>query len=521
MAVVRSLVRGPFRLRNITVPPAPVLSVRTVPLLCWRRYSTPAAKQAVKRNNGTAQANSKEYIDFEDNVWDMNDIASAKKRIKGVSFGQDSISLSLDSNGRSESYEISYIRLRDGCKCPLCVDKYSKQRNFRSSDIPVDISTKACTWDGATLSLTWNKDVPGFKSDHITKYNAADLYYPWDLQWHSFHSTGPERRRQNWEGPEMKQLQHWISYNDYMYDDEKFTVAMRNLSSLGLVFVKDIPDSREMVEKIAARMGPLRNSFYGSTWDVRTVPEAKNVAYTNQFLGFHMDLMYMKDPPGFQLLHCLRNSCDGGESLFADTFKVAAYVRHHDPELFNKLKNTYITYEYQHKEQSYQNTWPVFEASPNVNPHNSVTHVNYSPPFQGLSTPKPSLPPSITREREEIQALQDFVNRLERPRNIFELKLKPGECVIFENRRVVHARRRFNTTRGERWLAGAYVDEDAVLSRFQVCKETYPRAWRSLTRRVPYWDSNPSIDPRATANPETSEMVANLMKQLLEKDAKK
>ncbi|KAL2808559.1 hypothetical protein BJX63DRAFT_408981 [Aspergillus granulosus] len=481
MAMARSLFRAPFRLRSIIVPSTPVSSVRTASLLCRRQYSTPT-NQAVNNGSTTAQADSStKYSDLDSNVWDLNESHWAKKHIKGVSFGKDSISLNLDNSGRSESHELSYIRLRDGCKCPQCMDVHSKQRNFRSSDIPLDISPKSCTWDGATLNLTWSKDIPGFKSDHVTKYNAADLYYPWELQWHSSHATGPERRRQGWDGAEMQELQHWISYDDYMHDEEKFAVAMRNLSGLGLVFVKDIPDSREMVEKIATRMGPLRNSFYGSTWDVRTVPEAKNVAYTSQFLGFHMDLMYMKDPPGFQLLHCLHNSCDGGESLFADTFKVASTIQKQEPDLYNRLRNTHITYEYQHKDQSYRNTWPVFEASPNVNPHNAVTHVNYSPPFQGPSIPRPSLEPSIKREREETKALQDFVHRLETKQNIFELKLKPGECVIFENRRVVHARRQFNTSRGERWLAGAYVDEDAVLSRFQVCKATQPNAWRSLS----------------------------------------
>ncbi|KAL3467325.1 hypothetical protein BJX64DRAFT_167705 [Aspergillus heterothallicus] len=518
MATARSLFRAPFRLRNIAASSGLVSPVRRSPFLCWRQYSTPV-KEAV--DNAAAQTDSSNhYIDFQEDVWDGNDTWKERKRIKGVFIGgTDSISLSLDLNGHNETYDISFIRLRDGCKCPKCVDRHSKQRNFRSSDIPVHITPKSCTWDGETLTLTWNQDVPGFASNHVTKYNAADLYYPWELQW-TWGATGPERRRQNWDGQEMKAMQHWISYNDYMYDDEKFTVAMRNLSTLGLVFVKNIPDSREMVEKIATRMGPLRNSFYGSTWDVRTVPEAKNVAYTSQFLGYHMDLMYMKDPPGFQLLHCLRNSCDGGESLFLDAFKVAGKIRLYEPDLFNKLKNTNITYEYQHKDQSYQNTWPVFEVSPCVNPHTGVTHVNYSPPFQGPGTPRPNEKSSITREREELKALQKLAMAFDNRRNHFELKLNPGECVIFENRRVLHARREFNTNRGERWLAGAYVDEDAMLSRFQVCKEMHPRAWRSLLRQKPYWETGVQ-DPRATDAPQNSEMVANLLKEILKKDAKK
>ena len=61
---------------------------------------------------------------------------------------------------------------------------------------------------------------------------------------------------------------------------------------------------------------------------------------------------------------------------------------------------------------------------------------------------------------------------------VFQLKLNPGECAIFANRRIVHARREFDTSNGSRWLAGAYVDEDAVLSRFAVTERQHARLWK-------------------------------------------
>ncbi|KAL2860932.1 putative Gamma-butyrobetaine hydroxylase subfamily [Aspergillus lucknowensis] len=457
--MVRALLRAPLRFRRITVPTAPVLS---------RRYSSDPVDQAVNTPSTTNQEYPAQFT--------SNDFVPEKKaEIKGISFGQET--LTLETNGRP--CELSFIRLRDGCKCPLCVDVHSKQRKFRFSDIPLDIKANSFQWDGKSLALTWNKDVPGFKASHVTRYDAKELHYAFDRGYKD--SVGLERHRTGWNKDSMKSLQHWISYEDYMHDNDKFAIAMRFLATLGLVFVKGIPDSREMVEKIATRMGPVRDSFYGRTWDVRTVPQARNVAYTNQFLGFHMDLMYMNDPPGFQLLHCLRNSCDGGESLFADTFRIAAVMKTNNRHYFDILANTSLTYEYQHKDNSYQNTWPVFEARPTTNPLNTVTHVNYSPPFQGFRQPEPGAKLSIPREQEELAALSHFARLLESEQNIFELKLQPGECVIFENRRVVHARRQFNTTSGERWLAGAYVDEDAVLSRFQVLKESNPVSWDKLT----------------------------------------
>ncbi|KAL4996766.1 hypothetical protein BDV10DRAFT_171457 [Aspergillus recurvatus] len=375
----------------------------------------------------------------------------------------------------SKDLAISYIQLRDSCKCTLCVDVHSKQRNYRLSDIPPHIKAKSLEWEKDVLKVTWDDDIPGFDSSHASRYTLQQLEFPHPYPVTS--ATGIGRKRIPWNKNRMTKLQHWISYDDYMHNDEKFTSAMRSLATMGLIFLKDIPDSREMVEKIATRIGPLRNTFYGPSWDVRKVPEAKNVAYTSQYLGFHMDLMYMKDPPAFQLLHCIRNSCDGGESLFADAFSVAKYLYRNRPDIFKILTQTKLRYEYRHKDHNYSNTWPVFEKDP-IDKGRLPARVAYSPPFQA-----PILDDSnahtkyITKVQSELRALKYFARSLEKEENMFELKLQPGECVIFENRRIVHARRQFNTATGERWLAGAYLDEDVVASRFRVLQESHQDAW--------------------------------------------
>ena len=42
------------------------------------------------------------------------------------------------------------------------------------------------------------------------------------------------------------------------------------------------------------------------------------MAYTNAYLGLHEDMLYIQQPPRIQLLHCIENSCEGGESIFSD-----------------------------------------------------------------------------------------------------------------------------------------------------------------------------------------------------------
>ncbi|KAJ5618254.1 hypothetical protein N7528_006897 [Penicillium herquei] len=367
-----------------------------------------------------------------------------------------------------DNLSLSHVYLRDLCKCSRCVDPHSKQRSFRLSDIPDDIKPIRTHWDGEYLEITWNKDLIGTEGTHTSRWHYTYLENPSI----NTHDVSPKSMVPLlWDSSRMQKIQHWINYEDYMTDSDEFIAAMRNLQRTGLIFVKDIPESREMVEKIATRMGPLRNTFYGMTWDVRTVPQAKNVAYTNQFLGFHMDLMYMNEPPGYQLLHCLENSCDGGESLFADAFSVANQMKTNCRREYKLLTKSKIAYEYVHEDQIYYMTRTVFDVNARTG---QLRHVNYSPPFQA------AVPGQKYQNKHYIylkKALQKFAKLLEEPSNIFELKLNPGECVIFDNRRIVHARRQFNTMTGSRWLAGAYVDTDAVRSRFHICNKKNPGIW--------------------------------------------
>lgn len=66
------------------------------------------------------------------------------------------------------------------------------------------------------------------------------------------------------------------------------------------------------------------------------------------------------------------------------------------------------------------------------------------------------------------KAARVFHQETEKPEAIYRRQMPPGECVIFDNLRVLHARTAFSGD-SERWLRGAYVDSDA---------------WRSTATRV-------------------------------------
>jgi hypothetical protein len=101
-----------------------------------------------------------------------------------------------------------------------------------------------------------------------------------------------------------------------------------------------------------------------------------------------------------------------------------------------------------------------------------ISHINWAPPFQA--------PFEIdvggdhaAQFRHYIHAAKSFARYLEDPNAQFELRLEEGVCAVFFNRRVLHSRREFDATSGDRWLKGAYVDIDAFHSKYRTLSHKF------------------------------------------------
>ena len=365
------------------------------------------------------------------------------------------------------------IWLRDACSCELCVDPSSKQKRFQTSDIPLEIDylSREVGPDG-TLSVTWSNDIHGFGSNHISTYTKdfLSLYEKYDGTTKALLSIKPTF----WDKAMITESVKFVDFSHYMSRDSALHDVLNQLGKYGLVFLCNVPESEKAIEDIAGRIGPLKNTFYGLTWDVKTVPQAKNVAYTNQYLGLHMDLLYTDNPPALQLLHCLKNTCEGGTSLFCDSYRAATQLKEENIKAFDRLLYQKTDFVYNNAGEHYFARRHVIRA-PGKN--REIRSINWSPPFQG--------PFILERKgasyfRSYARALKEFAARIEAPENIYEYRLKEGECVIFNNQRVLHARTAFDISSGERWLKGAYLDGDVWRSRHRVLERKFGSAAASL-----------------------------------------
>ena len=98
-----------------------------------------------------------------------------------------------------------------------------------------------------------------------------------------------------------------------------------------------MPATESAILEAMPLVGRVLETNYGLVFDVRSVPQPENLAYSDLGLGLHTDNPYREPVPGFQALHVLVASPDGGESLFADGFALAEHLRGSAPEAFALL----------------------------------------------------------------------------------------------------------------------------------------------------------------------------------------
>ena len=123
----------------------------------------------------------------------------------------------------------------------------------------------------------------------------------------------------------------------------------------------------------------------------------------------------------------------------------------------------------------------------------SIDAVHWSPPFAtGLDDLfKYGKAPHQASIEARISASKAFAEILERDELVFQTKMEPGTCAIFDNLRVAHARNSFDMNSGKRWLRGAYVNAQEVYSREIELADMIHVLNRTTATDGPEWSESP------------------------------
>jgi gamma-butyrobetaine dioxygenase len=348
--------------------------------------------------------------------------------------------------------------LRDNCDCPRCRDSRTGQKLFQVTDLPEGLaigSEQMVERDGGTVwEVRWLPD------GHVSRY-AADWL---DAAGEADDRT--EDAKELWAADRFGdgQLPEAL-WQDYQRDDAERLRVLDAVARLGFALLREVPPRDGQVLAVAQTFGFVRETNYGRLFEVRVEESPNNLAFTSAAIAPHTDNPYRDPVPTLQLLHCLDNSAAGGDSSLIDGFAAAALLRAEDPAAFTVLARTPVPFRFADASAELRACKPLI----GVDPRGRIREIR----FNNRSTGTLRLPAAETAAF--YAAYRTFGDLLLRPDRGLDLRLAPGDCLVFDNVRLLHARTAF-AAQGRRHLQGCYADLDGLASSLAVLRRSAARA---------------------------------------------
>ncbi len=335
--------------------------------------------------------------------------------------------------------------LRERCRDEASFDRRTEQRLFNPSELDLEVAITALGEPRpGTFDIT-------FSDGHVGRYAAAAI-----LAEHAqFSGTDGMLECLPWAAD----LADWPEGRWQDRTDRAALQAMvGHYLRFGFLLLHGVPTEPGAVLAAARLFGHVRETNFGALFDVRSEPEASDLAYTSLPLDPHTDNPYRSPVPGIQLLHCLKNETSGGLSTLVDGLAAATALRHQNPAAWEALTSVPVGFRYIDATTELCATAPVIELD-----HQGEFHaIRYSPRLDYV----PLLPAAKLAAFYRARRLLDQLLRS----CAYEIRFRlcDGDLVMFDNRRLLHGRTGFDPGEGLRHLQGCYIDSDGPRSLYRV-----------------------------------------------------
>jgi gamma-butyrobetaine dioxygenase len=339
----------------------------------------------------------------------------------------------------------NYYWLRDNC--PTSFDSQTRERIFDIFHEEDEPRPESARIDGDALEIVWRR------SGHVTRHG---------LDWLARYATAAPR-------PDPADLPRRFWYADHysriarfpqpalLADKALVAKWIEAMLTEGIAIITDMPNTDEGLTATAKLIGHIRPTFFGAFFDVRTHIEPTNLAYTAKALELHTDTPAEDMAPGVQFLHCRANSVAGGANLFLDGAAAATDLRTERPEDFALLSETLIPYYCEHDSYDVRSRQRVIE----LDGHGEVSGVTISQHMADVfDMPQASLD-------DYYPAFRRFGRMLQAEKYLMRFRLGAGECIVFDNHRIVHGRASYTAESGDRYLRGCYTDRGEMRSTYR------------------------------------------------------
>ncbi|WP_420382581.1 2-trimethylaminoethylphosphonate dioxygenase [Novosphingobium sp.] len=360
--------------------------------------------------------------------------------------------LRIEIDGEARRFHA--IWLRDNAMDAQTRSTTNGQRLITLLDIPADITIASAEWAGDRLRVCFAPE--GKVVDFAADWLAAHAY------------DTPQTRASGWTKPGITRWDASATvcsarYGDICGNDAERLRWLTAIREYGVARLTGVPTTDGVPAEIAAQFGYVRETNYGRIFDVRVEVNPSNLAYTNLGLQAHTDNPYRDPAPGLQILACLHNDVEGGDSIVVDGFAIAARLQAEWPEGFALLTQTPARFAYTGAQGVRLHAKkPLIELGPDGELLAVRFNNRSAAPFTDIA---------YDRMAGYYRAYRRMAELVDDPALAMRFRLAPGTAFVVDNLRVLHARTAI-TSQGNRHLQGCYADRDGLLSTLAALEES-------------------------------------------------
>lgn len=383
------------------------------------------------------------------------------QQVKPIS---DKIEITWTDPNPSGTSTYHNIWLRDNCHCSECYYPLTKQRLLNSATIDPNIHSKLIDHDSETVTIVWD-------SNHKSQYDAHWLrihsYEPRLIPVEDKLSGAKTKLVQKlWQVGDIEMDLPHVDYNSVMQSSVKSDNedAIKDwclkIWQFGFCLIDNVPVTPEDTEKLCEQLNYIRPTHYGGFWDFTSDLAKADTAYTNFDISNHTDGTYWLNSPGLQLFHLLYHDGTGGTTSLVDAFKCAEIMKEKYPESYEIFTRLPVPAHSAGEEKvciQPDIANPIFK----LNKQGELIQVRWNQSDRSTMDSWDD-PNDVVKF---YQAIRHWVLIITDPENELWYQMKPGQCLIFDNWRVLHSRSEFT---GKRRLCGAYLERDDFVSRLKL-----------------------------------------------------
>ena len=339
--------------------------------------------------------------------------------------------------------------LRENAVGPGAINPVTRESDGNIDDLPEDLTISAARIDASgALCLTWAPDGaetrhhPGWLRDVAAGAWHPAHVLPDQIPWEAAQMPAPKTH----SGPKV------------LTNDNALANWLRDTWAYGFARLEGLAPVTGTLEAVANRIGVIRASNFGFLFHVETKPNPDSTAYTSAALTGHTDLASRELQPGLQFLMCLENTCPDGASTMVDGFAVAEAMRAEDPASFDAMTTLPWVFSNRHRDSDYRFSGPIIE----LNRQGQVVETRCTSFLRAF-------PDMDQRDQPRAYAaLRRYMAMVRSERFLCRTLFRPGDLVLFDNRRILHGRDSFDPQGGVRRLEGCYMERDELFSRLRV-----------------------------------------------------